>query len=299
LYHRVDYPQRNEFLTRGGSPVITPEAFETQLRFFKDQGANFMTFADLRNGRFPGKTEFGVIVSFDDCFRDNYTNGLSILEDIGIKGVFFQAAGMIDSKDLIWEHLLYWLNRDEDSSQRFTDAAQRVIGHLPEIGNFGGMELAAVLRGGGISMSLILELLSYLGARGAWGAETLEVADTIYPRSSDVRKAFALGHEIGSHGYMHLNRVNTDDATFARELALSVEAIRGVTDTKPLAFSFPFNSYKAGDGRLCSKHFKQAATADARPIDRDTDPMWLPRFMWPGNTRTSNRQRRWLLTGTQ
>src|SRR5689334_13033607 len=64
LYHRVDAPSHHEFLTQGGSPVISPAELEAELRFFKQQGAMFLTFADLRRGVFPDRSEFAVIVSF-------------------------------------------------------------------------------------------------------------------------------------------------------------------------------------------------------------------------------------------
>ena len=42
LYHRVDEDNSNTFLTRGGSPAITPADFEKELRFLKKQGGVFL-----------------------------------------------------------------------------------------------------------------------------------------------------------------------------------------------------------------------------------------------------------------
>src|SRR6266404_4526519 len=117
LYHRVDEPENNKFLSRGGSPVISPSELEADLRFLKNSGARFLTFADLRCGTFPDPTEFGVIISFDDCFLDNYTHGLEVVESLRIKAVFFQTTGMIAPDCLIWEHALYWLTRNPTASE--------------------------------------------------------------------------------------------------------------------------------------------------------------------------------------
>ena len=74
LYHRVDDSGRCDFLDRFGVPPIPPRDLLEELGFLKAQGAHFMTFSDLRHGYFPGPDQFGVIVSFDDCLRDTYTN---------------------------------------------------------------------------------------------------------------------------------------------------------------------------------------------------------------------------------
>src|SRR5262245_32028423 len=63
LYHRVDAPEKNSFLARGGSPVISPGELERELAFLKRLGAVFLTLADLRKGAFPHGKEFGVVVS--------------------------------------------------------------------------------------------------------------------------------------------------------------------------------------------------------------------------------------------
>jgi hypothetical protein len=80
LYHRVADPGQVPFLDRYGVPPIPPGQLLDELSFLKSQGATFLTFSDLRRGRFPGPEEFGVIVCFDDCFRDNYANFVILAE---------------------------------------------------------------------------------------------------------------------------------------------------------------------------------------------------------------------------
>ena len=74
LYHRVVDPaeDRFDFLTRGGVPAISPRELASDIAFLAQKGAKFFTFEDLQEGSFPSRGEFGVIVCFDDCFRDNY-----------------------------------------------------------------------------------------------------------------------------------------------------------------------------------------------------------------------------------
>jgi peptidoglycan/xylan/chitin deacetylase (PgdA/CDA1 family) len=296
LYHRVDSASNNQFLSVGGSPVIPPADLENELRFLKTQGAMFLTFADLRKGIFPGPTEFGVIVSFDDCFLDNYTDGLEVLENLGIKGVFFQTTGMIEPQELIWEHTLYWLNRTDDVSRCFTRLAKKVLSEVRGVNNRQGIDLMTFLRED-VDLSVVEHLLSSAQDELYSTEESREVAERIYPKTGHVRSAHQLGHEIGSHGHVHAKRRNIDDARFDSELAASARALANILGTGPKAFSYPFNSYETGDHKICLRYFEQAATVDKQCIERDTNPMWLPRFTWPGLTDSTFRRRRWLLTG--
>ena len=80
--------------------------------------------ADLRRGLFPEQGEFGVVVTFDDGFRDNYLTGLEVLDTLGIKGVFFQCSAMIDGDQLIPEHALYWLCYELHDVEELLQAAR-------------------------------------------------------------------------------------------------------------------------------------------------------------------------------
>ena len=296
LYHRVDLAESNAFLTWGGSPVISRSDFEAELRFLKGQGAVFLTFADLLSGSFPTGSDFGVIISFDDCFLDNYTNGLEVLEAVGIKAVFFQTTGMLQADELIWEHLLYWLNRDAKTAGVFATLAHRVLDAIPGIKELSGIELVIRLREN-VALEQVQKVLASARQDLCSQTEVAELARLAYATPEHVRTAQRLGHEIGSHGHRHFKRANIDAEVFDWELRASAEALTKVLGREPQAFSYPFNSYADGDDTICSRYFAQAATVDADYINRDTDPLWIPRFSWPGTEKNSLRQRRWLLTG--
>lgn len=65
-YHRVDDKEKYLFLKKSGILTIHPVELESDIRFLKARGAQFFTFKDLREGKFPGPNEIGVIVTFDD-----------------------------------------------------------------------------------------------------------------------------------------------------------------------------------------------------------------------------------------
>ena len=143
LYHRVDHPGRYPFLDRFGVPPIPPGDLLNELSFLKMQGANFLTFSDLRHGYFPRRNQFGVIVSFDDCLRDMYTSGTGVLEWLDIRGVLFQSTALIDAPTLIWEHALYWHAHDPERAQALEALAHE---RLPASRALVGDALVAHLR---------------------------------------------------------------------------------------------------------------------------------------------------------
>jgi peptidoglycan/xylan/chitin deacetylase (PgdA/CDA1 family) len=258
LYHRVgDGPS---FLDRGG-PAIAVAELERDLHILQSIGVTFMTFEDLRNGHFPAAREIGVIISFDDCLASNYTVAAPLLERAGARGTFFQITSLVDSKTLLWEHALYF--------------------HAARVPNLESLREET-------APDVLAPLLDEAGA--------VDAGD-LYPTSAQLREARQRGHEIGSHGHRHYKRSNISDATFESELAASSSTLESILGEKPLAFSYPFNSYLPGDDAICARHFSQAVTVDKHRIDRDTNPLWLPRFTWPGPAKSALRQRRWLLTG--
>ena len=291
LYHRVGDPDDLPFLARGGSPVIGASQLERELVALGRLGARFGTFADLRDGWFPGPREIGVIVSFDDGFRSTYEAGLEVLGRVGVPAVFFQTSGLLSAGELIWEHALYWFTRDEPSEARFAAFARAA---LPEIGP--GAPIVAQLRER-LPGPRIEDLLGRARALLGDTVEERALAARAYPTAEHVRRARDLGHEIGSHGHAHYRRATLDDAAFEADLARSVQVLGDLLGRPPAAYSYPFDSHRPGDDAIVGRYFRQAATVAKRPIERDTDPLWIPRFTWPGHPRSALRERRWLLTG--
>jgi peptidoglycan/xylan/chitin deacetylase (PgdA/CDA1 family) len=297
LYHRVDMPQRNPFLARGGSPVIAPDAFRADMEFLLRNGARFFTFGQLAAGEYSKADEFGVAICFDDCFADNYTHGLDVLQDCGIRATLFQATAMVEARELIWEHRLYWHTRDDARAAAFKGMVDRMLPQEAQRRSFAPKELVEYLRETA-SLDTCQQVLEAADTELASGGEMEEVAERIYPTAAQLRHARSLGHEIGSHGHHHYKRANISASIFERELTDSHTMLGNILGEPPRSFSYPFDSHTPSDAGICRRYYKAAATVAKRRIERDTDPMWLPRFTWPGPSRNAFRQRRWLLTGT-
>ncbi|MCP9858575.1 MULTISPECIES: polysaccharide deacetylase family protein [unclassified Cyanobium] len=294
LYHRVDEPGRVPFLDRFGVPPIPPGELAAELGYLQRRGARFLTYADLRAGRYPSANEFAVIVSFDDGLRCNYEEGLEVLEGLGVPAVFFQSSGMLAGGGLVWEHALYWYGAHPALAPRLAELAQQRLA-LPA--DLAGAALIARLRDA-TPVARVRELLAELAERWGTAGELAAAADRLYPREAHLRRARDAGHELGSHGHHHVPRCNISAAEFEQELVRSSAVLGRVLGEAPQAFSYPFNSHLLGDAQICGRHYLQVATVDAALVTTATPALALPRFTWPGPHPNPLRRRRWLCTGT-
>ncbi len=87
-YHKIDQPT-SDIKLRGA--FTSPKNFAKQMLYLKKQNFVFYTASELidfyrQNGTFPSKA---ITVTFDDGWKDNYTNAFPILRDLQIKATVF------------------------------------------------------------------------------------------------------------------------------------------------------------------------------------------------------------------
>ena len=226
LYHRVVTLSNDpySFMTRGGVPAIDPDELAFDLAYLKRNGARFLTFDDLRAGDFPSEREWGVIATFDDCFYDNYTQGLDVLSTFGIKAVFFQTSGLVDGQELIWEHRLYWYSRNDQLVARLLRHANEVLTEkrLPPIAHQN--DVVPTLREQ-IPFAVTADILERASADAMLTDSMPHLPGRLYPASDQVRGARRAGHEIGCHGHLHFKRANISVALFRSDLERSKAAV--------------------------------------------------------------------------
>ncbi|MEK6280046.1 MAG: polysaccharide deacetylase family protein [Acidobacteriota bacterium] len=88
LYHKISEPRLD---TRIRGAFTAPPRFRKQMSYLKSQGFVFYTASDLikhfeERGEFPKR---GVALTFDDGWKDNYTNAFPVLKEFGIKATIF------------------------------------------------------------------------------------------------------------------------------------------------------------------------------------------------------------------
>lgn len=90
MYHRVIEGREEEKGVHG--TYITIDKFEQHMKYLKDKGYKTVTFEDLKNGNYRHRFDKGnkwIVLTFDDGYKDNYTNAFPILKKYGFKSVIY------------------------------------------------------------------------------------------------------------------------------------------------------------------------------------------------------------------
>jgi peptidoglycan/xylan/chitin deacetylase (PgdA/CDA1 family) len=88
LYHKIDRPPPDARI-RGA--YTSPRRFEGQISYLLKRGVKFTTAAELADrflseGRYPPRT---AAITFDDGWKDNFTNAFPILKRLGVTATVF------------------------------------------------------------------------------------------------------------------------------------------------------------------------------------------------------------------
>jgi peptidoglycan/xylan/chitin deacetylase (PgdA/CDA1 family) len=107
MYHYVSAPPAGADIYRRDLSV-KPAQFEAQLAWLRSQGYQGIRLTDLVYYLAQGRPlpEKPVILTFDDGYRDNYTNAFPLLLKYGYVGTFFLVTRPIDDEDpayLSWD----------------------------------------------------------------------------------------------------------------------------------------------------------------------------------------------------
>lgn len=77
---------------------VSPQNFESQMQFLKDNGYTVITFDQLDNFEYISKP---VIITFDDGYENNYKEAYPILKKYGYKATIFMCANFIDKSSML------------------------------------------------------------------------------------------------------------------------------------------------------------------------------------------------------
>lgn len=236
-YHRVLDWDPDSFPFDEGVISATPEAFRQQMKFVR---ANFdvISFADLREFELRGSKwpRRPLIITFDDGYRDNYTNAFPILKEFGLKATMFLASGHIGSPELFWwDRIAYCIKRTERAALRLPDFSPEPvrIGNLRErIALIQGV-LAWIKRIPEEAKSRFIEELSCEA-----GVAPPHISD-MHMSWDEVREMAAGGIEFGSHTVAHPILANVSRGRLREEIFESKRTIERELGSQIIAFAYP------------------------------------------------------------
>nr|WP_051560126.1 polysaccharide deacetylase family protein [Marinobacterium jannaschii] len=101
MYHSVN----TEYGNLSKDLVVSPDSFESQLKYLSRRGYRFCTVSELL-GLEPEARSKCVVLTFDDGFRDNYTHMFPLLKQFNAKATIYLAPAIPDIERLDQEQIL-------------------------------------------------------------------------------------------------------------------------------------------------------------------------------------------------
>lgn len=121
-YHKVD-----DYFS---SLSIPPRDFDNQMAFLKKIGFETISLEQLRGVLAREEVELPerpLIITFDDGYRDNYTNAYPILKKYGFTGVIFVITSFIDRK---LPYYISWDMAKEMQESGVIDIESHTVNHI-------------------------------------------------------------------------------------------------------------------------------------------------------------------------
>ena len=234
-YHRVGDSSQSSFDRALWS--ATQVEFERQVRFLK-RDFDVLRVDEL-DDVLSGKARRGVLITFDDGYRDNYELAWPVLTAHGVPATFFLTSGFLDDRPVSWWDEIAWMVHVSQKAElpplfgietplslSTSEAREHTIVTL----------LRTYKRMPSTQTAEFLEQLSQLTGSGRCPQQ---VADSIWMTWDMVREMDQSGMDIGGHTVTHPILANTDPVEQETEIFESKRRIEQELGHAITAFSYP------------------------------------------------------------
>lgn len=253
-YHRIGEPAGSPFDHALWS--ATQSDFEQQVRWVASRFP--IVTPDSLEDVLCGRVRQGVMITFDDGYRDNFTAAFPVLRDCGVPATFFLSTGFVDSPSVPWWDEVCWMIRSATGTRL----------ELPE--EFGGpyeLDRAADPELTTATRTILRRykkvpgdrseaFLAALAEAGGSGRCDVDEAAELWMTWDMVREMRGAGMSFGGHTHSHpvLSRLQPEQQDREIETCrrrLDEELGPGIT-----AFSYPVGGYTAFDDvtRACLRN---------------------------------------------
>lgn len=290
MYHRVLDDAERAASASHPALVVSRRTFERQMRWLRGW------FSVLSLEEFARQVERGepfarpsCLVTFDDGWRDNYTNAFPALRREGLPALIFLPFAYIGDTRLFWQealtHLLLRLARDCGRRQTGVDGIEELFRRAGLETIPGGSEedrrgevACAVARMKSVPVAETERLVGDLAA--AAGVEMCELARIDgFMSWQQVEEMSRAGIAFGAHGVNHRLLTQVGDEEVEAEIGGSREALAGRFPGTVPTFSYP-NGYLTPDvvEKVRGAGYRLAFTTTRGPVGPGGDPLLVRRL---------------------
>ncbi len=290
MYH---YIRDTEPFSSQGVGGLTTRDFRVQLDALCKhyEPIDWPTFFAWTQGR-TDIPQRAFLTTFDDGLKDHVKTVAPILNEYGLRGVFFTAGATLSSQIMLAAHMLHLLLAQLGDNIFQQEMLSYLSQHAPERDWWSGMDLVkaermyhyeSVSRGHlkyFVNVELPIDLRqhalehlfqTHIGSPTRWSRHWYLSWDDLSSMQTD-------GHTIGGHGYLHdpLAGMSLSDQWHDIKRVASLLHDGLGADLRP--FSYPFGSFTDGTKNLVKQAgFAQAFSTKRNMVMGGAGPYDLPR----------------------
>lgn len=234
-YHRVGDSGNSPF--DRGLWSATVDAFDRQVTFLKKH-FEIVNVCDLQD-LFHHPDDRGVMITFDDGYRDNFELAFPVLRRHGAPATFFITTGFLDDRRTAWWDEIAWMVHTSAQPALCGEgfSAQPLPLATPAARESAILTLLKIYKG--LGKELTEDFLNRLAEQAGTGRASRELANSVWMSWDMVRELHAAGMDIGGHTVNHPVLANADAQTQRREIFDSKQRIETEIGSSITAFSYP------------------------------------------------------------
>jgi len=290
MYH---YIRDTEPFPSHGVGGLTTQSFRQQLDTLcsRFEPIDWPTFFAWSQGR-ASIPHRAFLTTFDDGLKDHIRTVVPVLEEYGLRGVFFTAGQPMASHTMLSAHMLHLLLAQLGELSFQQELLDFLSQHAPEKDWWGAMDLAtaermyhyeSVSRGHlkyFVNVELPVELSqralthifqSHIGSPTRWSHHWYLSWDDLMAMQSD-------GHTIGGHGFTHNPLAGMSLSDQRHDIQRIASLLHDGLGAGMRPFSYPFGSFTEDTLGLVQKAgFAQAFSTTRSMVRSGASPYHLPR----------------------
>ena len=280
MYHRILASTDNKSCFVQPGMFVTTASFERQIAFLRDR-YEIVFLEELVEKALKGENVGELCaITFDDGWRDNFTEAFPVLEKYRVPATIFLASGFVGTDRMFWpEEICYYLNRNVVDKTSFDNGPQSYIRFSEETGRYRQCERETFFDR---SIEIMKEYSPADREEILGYYRCMHKAESI-PRETlnwyEAREMLVSGLvRFGAHTVNHeiLDQVSLQKAK--DEICISRKEIEHCLGSNVNTFAYPNGNHNESIRNILAENgFNLAVTTRKGLFDRDTSLMEIPR----------------------
>jgi peptidoglycan/xylan/chitin deacetylase (PgdA/CDA1 family) len=201
-----------------------------------------------------GFSRSAILLTFDDGLRDHFSVARTLLEPLGIRGLFFVCSRPLLEQRALTVQKIHWLRAMMPPNEFHSTVLERVQKTL-NVSSYSPAALSSYPYDTPVDAQLKY-LLNFVLPRSLVDAVTTEMLwelgrdeqefcrDT-YMSETELRELHEAGHVIAAHSHSHVPLGQLDEPALAAEVGCNLAFLETILGRQPIWISYPYGSSSA------------------------------------------------------